>query len=634
MMRQFIAFCLLVIPVILFAQGWQQLGDPPFLTDHSYGFGFEGKAYVIQGNSGNPLWEYDPVADTWTRIGDFPGPARAIAVGDDWDGKYYYGFGSGGNAGFYSDLWVFDPVDKSFTELPSCPCVGRSHPALIAHNDKIMMGTGSSFDGNINDWWEYDIITQVWTQKQDIPERRHHPFFFSIDNTVYLGGGHRNSWFQYNLDTEELIPIDNTPQGRVAGTQFSYGGRGYVLAGDDADHVHVPDFETFMVYDPQTEEWDYLPPLPNGSRWAPSSFLIDNMLYYFDGLDEDTQGDRSMWSFNLSELDCLPPTNLNASSTEDGTAELFWDANDKVVADTLKWRKVGETVWNIIPDAKPVVALSDLESCQDYEYQIFSNCDSINISSNVFTFRTRGCGACIDLEYCSPVEFLDFRDLFITGVGVNSFSNTSGDDNGYGNFEIPDPELIPVGGNFNLSVDVNSFVNGSRLRVWIDLDIDGIFQDDELLMDEPFASARMSKNILVPGDALPGLSRMRVSYAHTIAGGVTYDACSTSNDLILGEVEDYCIQLSETTNTDDNFNTQDVVAFPNPFKETVRLNGNLPLDKNYDLKVLNVMGEVISVINDHSLEKEIDLSFIPNGVYFIQIEDEDISYQVRLVKQF
>lgn len=633
MIKQLFTYLLLAAPVFLCAQQWEQLGDPPFSTNHSYGFGFEGKAFVIQGNNGNPLWEYLPDTDTWNVIGNFPGPSRGVAVGDDWNGKYYYGFGTG-NAGFLNDLWVFDPVDQSFTELPSCPCTARTHPAFIAHNDKIMMGTGNSAGGNLSDFWEYDMITQVWTQKQTIPGGvRHHPFFFAADNEVFFGGGHRDTWFKYDLGTEELSPIDNTPLGRVAGTQFNYNGRGFVLAGDDAAHVNIPKSESFMVYDPATEEWDYLEPLPEGSRWAPSSFIIDEVLYFYDGTSE-THSARTMWKFDLASLNCTPAGGLNATSTVDGDAELFWSANSKAVADTLRWRKVGESVWNVVADATPVVSLTDLESCQEYEYQVTTNCDSLTINSNVFTFRTKGCGACIDNEYCTPFEFLDFRDLHITSVSVNNFTNTSGDDSGYGNFEIPDPELIPVGGNFNLTVDVNDFINGSRLRVWIDLDVDGIFQDDELLMDEGFTSATMSKNVFVPGDAIPGLSRMRINYAQTIAGGVVYDACSTSNDLILGEIEDYCIQLSETTNTDDNFNSQSLVAFPNPFEKTVRINGDLPLDRTYDLKVTNIMGDVISVVQDYSLEKEIDLSFIPNGVYFIQIDDEDISYKVRLVKQF
>ena len=140
-LRNLTFFCCLLFAMPLFSQGWQMLDtQPPFLTHHTYGFGYEGKAFVIQGNSGNPLWLFDPADNSWERIGDFPGPQRGFAVGDYWDGKYYYGFGNG-STGALNDLWVFDPEDQSFTELPSCPCVGRAHPAFIAHNDKTVSYT-------------------------------------------------------------------------------------------------------------------------------------------------------------------------------------------------------------------------------------------------------------------------------------------------------------------------------------------------------------------------------------------------------------------------------------------------------------------------------------------------------------
>jgi len=138
---------------ILSAQTWEQLSDTPFHSDHSNGFGINGAAYIIQGNSSNELWEYSPGSDGWTYLMDFPGATRSIAIGDDWNGKYYFGFGSDDNGDGLNDLWEFDPVEKSFLQLPSCPCVGRAHPALIAHNNKIMMGSGSTNNGDIDDWW-------------------------------------------------------------------------------------------------------------------------------------------------------------------------------------------------------------------------------------------------------------------------------------------------------------------------------------------------------------------------------------------------------------------------------------------------------------------------------------------------
>lgn len=296
----------------LSAQQWERVGSTPFLKHHTNGFGFNGKAYLLEGigtNSdpggvSNEMWEYNPDSMTFTRLPDFPGAARAIAIGDDWNGKYYYGFGTTGGSIGLSDLWEFDPIDTSWTQLPSCPCTGRSHPAFVAHNDKIFMGAGRSRTGDLNDWWEYDMITQQWEQKTNIPGRiRHHPFQFALGNDIYVGGGHVANWQYWSTTLEVWVSIDDTPLGRVAGTQFDYNGKGYLLAGDQADHSHLNFFETFMRYDPAVGSWQYLPPLPNGSRWAPASFILDGDLYFLCGVDYDNVSDASMWKFNLDALD-------------------------------------------------------------------------------------------------------------------------------------------------------------------------------------------------------------------------------------------------------------------------------------------------------------------------------------------
>ncbi len=299
-------FFLLISTLNLSAQTWEQVNNSPLTSDHCNGFGIDGKAYIIDSENGNAqtgLWEYTAATDSWVRLKDFPGTARGFAAGDDWNGKYYYGFGRSDNA-LFTDLWVFDPVDTSFTQLPSCPGVAKYHPAFVAHNDKIFVGAGSTASGNSRDWWEYDILTQQWSQKPNVPgNRRHHPFYFSIGDNIYVGGGHAFNWSEYNPTTEEWVQIDDFPEGRVAGTQFSHGDYGYVLAGDDASHIHVPTWQTFLRYNDQLDEWEELPPLPNGSRWAPASFIIDDYVYFFAGLSDLVFGDQSMWKFDLTSLD-------------------------------------------------------------------------------------------------------------------------------------------------------------------------------------------------------------------------------------------------------------------------------------------------------------------------------------------
>ena len=278
------------------AQDWVQVTSLPNAfneTHHSFAFSFDDMGYIVAGNSDSGMrddfYQYDPVNDSWTELTPFPGAARGFAIGDTWDGKAYFGFGYDGTS-LLNDLWVFDSSNMSWTELASCPCAARTHPAMIAHNGKVFVGLGGGGGslGNLKDWWEYDIASNTWSQKDDLPSlRRHHPYQFGIGDYVYTGFGHGNGifndWFRYDIAGETWTQVATLPaEGRVAGTQFSYDGLGYVLSGDGDDHGSMNTGE-FWAYDPVTDTWDELPSHPEGSRWAPASFIINGEVYIING---------------------------------------------------------------------------------------------------------------------------------------------------------------------------------------------------------------------------------------------------------------------------------------------------------------------------------------------------------------
>ena len=106
-----------------------------------------------------------------------------------------------------------------------------------------------SFGSNLKDWWEYDIATDSWNQKTDFPAlERHHPYYFSVGDKVYVGFGHGSSIFkdlyEYNAATNTWTQMADLPaQGRVAGSQFSFNGKGYIISGEGDDHGHLPEGE-------------------------------------------------------------------------------------------------------------------------------------------------------------------------------------------------------------------------------------------------------------------------------------------------------------------------------------------------------------------------------------------------------
>jgi N-acetylneuraminic acid mutarotase len=308
-------FILMLSALQSFSQEWESVTPPPdFYTDHTYGFSIDGKGYLVSGTTElngptKAFLQFDPVEDTWTTLDDFPGSARGYGIGDVWDRKAYFGFGISVDS-LLRDLWVFDPDSMSWRQLSSCPCEPRLHPTFVANQGKIFVGLGNNNNGNQNDWWEYDIASDTWSQKPDFPDtKRHHPYQFAIGDYVYTGLGHGNGifreWYRYDPALEEWQRMADIPgEGRVAGTQFSYNGKGYVLSGDGDDHTSMETGEMWS-YDPELNVWDSLPPHPGVSRWAPSSYVIDGVVYLYNGTITVSGGNAYVsdaYSFDLKEM--------------------------------------------------------------------------------------------------------------------------------------------------------------------------------------------------------------------------------------------------------------------------------------------------------------------------------------------
>lgn len=271
---------------------WIEVSSLPaeFRTHHSFGFSLLGKGYLVTGDSGVPradFYAYNPDTDEWTKLQNYPGPARSYGIGDVWEEKAYLGFGADSDGNALNDLWEFDPTTMTWTQLTSCPCDPRFHPALVAAMGKIYVGLGNDA-ANMKDWWEYDIASDTWEQIPDFPsDERHHPYQFAIGNFVYSGFGHGASiyknWFRYDPSGFVWQRMADIPsEGRVAGTQFSFEGKGYVLSGDGENHGSM-DTGEFWSYDPATDTWEELPPHPGKSRWAPASFIINGEVYLING---------------------------------------------------------------------------------------------------------------------------------------------------------------------------------------------------------------------------------------------------------------------------------------------------------------------------------------------------------------
>ncbi|WP_162984901.1 T9SS type A sorting domain-containing protein [Mesonia aquimarina] len=377
----FFTLIFLSFTTFVFAQTWQSKTGLGNNTRHHpvtwalNGYGYAATGTNVNNNPTKDFNKYDPTTDSWETLSDFPGPARSFSIGGVYNGEAYLGFGAG-TSNDLNDLWKYNPTTETWEELSSCPCTGRKHPTFTINDQygKIYVGKGNNASGNLDDWWEYDIATDTWTQLIDFPgTARHHPYHFSIGNYSYTGLGHdgspqmaRDDWYRFDPSDNSWDQMATAPGARIAGTQFSHNGKGFVLSGDAENH-DATNPSIFWMYDPATDSWTVLNPHPGNSIWAPGSFIINDTLYFFGGVDFIGQTFQTgMWTTDLNNL-------LNNNSFEKNAITLYPNpAKNSITLSTKEQLK------------NPTINIYSLDGRLIKEINYTENIDISSINSGVY----------------------------------------------------------------------------------------------------------------------------------------------------------------------------------------------------------------------------------------------------------
>ena len=254
----------------------------------------------------------------------------------------------------------------------------------------------------------------------------------------------------------------------------------------------------------------------------------------------DSSGYSSSYFFS-SEGCCVSPANPIVSGTSQSSALFSWEP--VYAANSYNVQLTSNGIAEIITDiTDPFLQLNNLQSCTEYQVQVQTVCDT---GATDFTlpieFETFGCGACIDLSYCqSTIGQTQFE--WIDNVTIASINNTSGSNDGYGDFTSTDggTDLQTYTSNIIILTPGYS-ASGTfpeTFTVFIDFNQDGDFNDSgERTFDSANTTTATTGNIVIPGNAVLGSTRMRVSMNWN---GQVSGACSS---LVAGEVEDYCINI-------------------------------------------------------------------------------------------
>lgn len=261
------------------------------LTGLSPGATYYVRGYAIDKAGNIYLQEADFVFATqahWTQLQDIPGPGRsnpiAFAIGDT--GYLGSGYGSTG-----VDLWRYVPATGALTQMKNFEGAPLSGAASFSIRDKgyVAMGYPSALPGN-RQLWQYDPATNDWIRKKDFGGTgREALAVFVLNDKAYLGTGENgdpnnkilnNDFWVYDPDTDEWTEIAPLPgAGRRLAVGFALGGYGYVGMGDG----HTGIYNDFYQYDPTNNSWITRAPLPAVKRAFGCGFGLNGKGYFGTG---------------------------------------------------------------------------------------------------------------------------------------------------------------------------------------------------------------------------------------------------------------------------------------------------------------------------------------------------------------
>ncbi|HEX7024073.1 MAG TPA: kelch repeat-containing protein [Gemmatimonadales bacterium] len=249
-----------------------------------------GGFYNAQIQASSAVWMYDHASGKWTRKADLPKPfthANAVQAGGS---VWFVGGFVGDNPGKATDeVWRYDPGADRWSPGPRLPAP-RGGGALVEMDGKLHYFGGYLPDRNTNSesHWLLDLADSAtggltWTPAAPLPKPRGHLSGAAVDGKIYAIGGcdHHDPapldvpWVhRYDPATDtwtEVAPLP-TPRSHFEPSTLVRNGR-IVILGGRSRPTGRESVDDVTEYAPAADRWLALPPLPE-PRHSPFAALV------------------------------------------------------------------------------------------------------------------------------------------------------------------------------------------------------------------------------------------------------------------------------------------------------------------------------------------------------------------------
>ncbi|MCB0059733.1 MAG: putative Ig domain-containing protein, partial [Caldilineaceae bacterium] len=257
-----------------------------------------GQLYVIGGcttgrcglDSTPTVEAYDPITNVWIPRASI-GTSRSWVAAAEFQGRIYAV--GGGNPDPLATLEMYDADVDAWVPRASMP-TARVAPAASSIDGRLYVvgGYGRVSLTGIEAFRSlevYDPIGDTWADKSLMPTARAYADAGVIDGKLYVVGGLSESRVPlgtlevYDPQTDSWATLATMPTARMGPAVSTIDGRLYVVGGSTASSLATLEvYDTVEVYDPATNTWATLPPMPT-PRYGSGTGIIDGRMHVVGG---------------------------------------------------------------------------------------------------------------------------------------------------------------------------------------------------------------------------------------------------------------------------------------------------------------------------------------------------------------
>lgn len=215
----------------------------------------------------------------------------------------------------------------------------------------------------------YIIGKGEWIRRNDITSERSYPFYFSIGNKFYIGGGEKLNndtapgFYVFDTQNKEWTDISNSSFSFARKGMFGfamngkgYAGGGYTTSCPIFGPCNYNSYSSFYEFDPATNNWTQKASLPFAVEYG-CSFIINNKGYVTGGKRYDAVSDQFIYNTGLFQYDAnsnlwqimssLPVNKVKATAFSIGLSGYIGLGEDENGTETISFYRydVGSNSW-------------------------------------------------------------------------------------------------------------------------------------------------------------------------------------------------------------------------------------------------------------------------------------------------